>query len=142
MPANTASVRYIVEDVATAVTFYTKHLGFSLQVDAVPAFAAVTRGGLRLLLSGEASSGGRPLSDGRRPVPGGWNRIQLEMDDLVGEVDRLRAEGLSFRSDFVTGPGGTQILLDDPSGNPVELFQPAREAEQQVAAGGDNSRRA
>jgi catechol 2,3-dioxygenase-like lactoylglutathione lyase family enzyme len=122
---NTVNVRYIVDDVAAAVAFYTTHLGFEVDTDAAPAFAAVTRGGLRLLLSGETSSGARPMPDGRRPVPGGWTRIQLVTDDLATEVERLRAAGLTFRNDIITGPGGHQILLDDPSGNPVELFQPA-----------------
>jgi len=90
-----------------------------------PAFADVTRGHLRLLLSGPASSAGRPMPDGRTPKPGGWNRIHLIVEDLTGEVDRLRAAGLTFRNDIVTGPGGRQILLDDPAGNPLELFQPA-----------------
>lgn len=119
------SVRYIVNDVEAAVAFYTTHLGFRLLTSALPAFADVARGDLRLLLSGPTSSGGRTLSDGRRPAPGGWNRIHLIVEDLAGEVERLRKAGLSFRSDIVTGPGGSQIVLDDPSGNPVELFQPA-----------------
>ena len=122
---STVSVRYIVDDVEAAIAFYTTHLGFSLLMSALPAFADVRRGDLRLLLSGPTSSGGRTLSDGRRPVPGGWNRIHLIVEDLRGEVERLRNAGLSFRSDIVTGPGGSQIVLDDPSGNPVELFQPA-----------------
>ena len=125
MSASTASVRYIVNDVSSAVDFYTSHLGFAVETDARPAFASVTRGALRLLLSGAASSGGRTLPDGRRPQPGGWNRIHLLCGDLETEVARLRAAGLQFRSDIVTGPGGAQIVLDDPSGNPVELFQPA-----------------
>ena len=123
---STVNVRYMVDDVEVAVAFYTTHLGFTLLSSAVPAFADVTRGDLRLLLSGPASSAGRPMPDGRRPGPGGWNRIHLIVDDLAAEVDRLRAAGLHFRNDIVTGPGGSQILLDDPSGNPVELFQPAR----------------
>ena len=122
----TTNVRYIVDDVATAVAFYTTHLGFTVQTDAMPAFASVTRDDLRLLISGKTSSGGRPLPDGRKPVSGGWNRIQLVVPDLTTEVDRLRAAGLGFRSDIVTGPGGAQIVLDDPSGNPIELFQPAQ----------------
>jgi catechol 2,3-dioxygenase-like lactoylglutathione lyase family enzyme len=122
---STVSVRYIVDNVEAAVAFYTTHLGFSLLTSAFPAFADVTRGDLRLLLSGPTSSGGRTLSDGRRPVPGGWNRIHLIVEDLAGEVERLRKAGLSFRSDIVTGPGGSQIVLDDPAGNPIELFQPA-----------------
>ena len=119
------SVRYIVDDVEAAVAFYTTHLGFRLLTSALPAFADVARGDLRLLLSGPTSSGGRTLPDGRRPAPGGWNRIHLIVEDLASEVERLRKAGLSFRSDIVTGPGGSQIVLDDPSGNPVELFQPA-----------------
>jgi catechol 2,3-dioxygenase-like lactoylglutathione lyase family enzyme len=123
MPA--VNVRYLVDDVAGAVDFYTRHFGFSVDSDAAPAFAAVTRGDLRLLLSGETSSGARPMPDGRKPVPGGWNRIQFVVADLPAEVDRLRAAGLRFRNDIVTGPGGSQVLVDDPSGNPIELFQPA-----------------
>lgn len=119
------SVRYIVDDVEASVAFYTTHLGFRLLTSALAAFADVARGDLRLLLSGPTSSGGRTLPDGRRPAPGGWNRIHLIVEDLTSEVERLRRAGLSFRSDIVTGPGGSQIVLDDPSGNPVELFQPA-----------------
>jgi len=119
-----ASVRYIVPDVESAIAFYTTHLGFTVRMRALPAFADVVRGPLRLLLSGPASSGGRTLPDGRTPEPGGWNRIHLSVDDLAAEVERLRAAGLRFRSDIVTGPGGSQIVLDDPAGNPVELFQP------------------
>jgi len=121
----TVNVRYIVDNVEAAVTFYTTHLGFRLLTSTFPAFADVTRGDLRLLLSGPTSSTGRSLPDGRRPAPGGWNRIHLIVDDLAGEVERLRKAGLSFRSDIVTGPGGSQVVLDDPAGNPVELFQPA-----------------
>jgi catechol 2,3-dioxygenase-like lactoylglutathione lyase family enzyme len=120
------SVRYIVDDVEVSLAFYTTHLGFKPLTRALPAFADVARGDLRLLLSGPTSSGGRPLMDGRRPEPGGWNRIHLIVEDLASEVERLRKAGLSFRSDIVTGPGGSQIVLDDPSGNPVELFQPAK----------------
>src|SRR5436190_2542737 len=115
----------MVDDVETAVDFYTTHFGFTLLSNAAPAFADVVRGNLRLLLSGPTSSAGRELPDGRRPVPGGWNRIHLIVDDVAVEVERLRAAGLAFRSDVVTGPGGSQIVLDDPSGNPIELFQPA-----------------
>jgi catechol 2,3-dioxygenase-like lactoylglutathione lyase family enzyme len=122
----TVNVRYMVQDVTSALGFYTTHLGFTVESDAAPAFAAVTRGDLRLLLSGETSSAGRAMPDGRRPEPGGWNRIQIVVDDLVAEVGRLRDAGLRFRNEVVTGPGGSQILLDDPSGNPIELFQPAR----------------
>jgi catechol 2,3-dioxygenase-like lactoylglutathione lyase family enzyme len=118
-------VRYVVDEVAAAVAFYTAHLGFTVLTDYGPAFADVKRGNLRLLLSGPTSSAGRPMPDGRRPGPGGWNRIHLLVDDIDAEVARLRGAGVGFRNDVVTGPGGTQILLDDPSGNPVELFQPA-----------------
>lgn len=122
----TVNVRYIVDDVEAAIAFYTTHLGFMLLSKVLPAFADVARGDLRLLLSGPASSAGRPMPDGRRPAPGGWNRIHLVVDDLAAEVARLRAAGVGFRSDIVTGPGGSQIVLDDPSGNPVELFEPRR----------------
>jgi catechol 2,3-dioxygenase-like lactoylglutathione lyase family enzyme len=118
-------VRYMVDDVQAAIDFYTTHLGFTVAAAMLPAFAEITRGGLSLLLSGPASSAGRKMPDGRRPAPGGWNRIHLLVADLPAEVARLRAAGLSFRNDIVTGPGGRQILLDDPAGNPVELFQPA-----------------
>jgi catechol 2,3-dioxygenase-like lactoylglutathione lyase family enzyme len=119
------NVRYMVHDVQEALDFYTTHLGFKVRSSAAPAFADVTRGNLRLLLSGPKSSAGRPMPDGAAPGPGGWNRIHLIVDDLAAEVDRLRSAGLSFRNDIVTGPGGAQILLQDPSGNVVELFQPA-----------------
>ena len=119
------SVRYLVDDVDAAVDFYTGHFGFTVRSSAAPAFADVVRGRLRLLLSGPTSSAGRPMPDGRTPGPGGWNRIHLIVEDIEREVERLRAAGLSFRNDIVTGPGGKQILLDDPSGNPIELFQPA-----------------
>jgi catechol 2,3-dioxygenase-like lactoylglutathione lyase family enzyme len=119
------SVRYMIDDVPAAVKFYTSLLGFTLEHDASPAFAAVSRGGVRLLLSGEGSSGKRPLADGRRQVPGGWNRIHLEVGDLEAEVKRLRAAGVPFRTnEIVSGPGGMQVVIDDPSGNPIELFQP------------------
>jgi catechol 2,3-dioxygenase-like lactoylglutathione lyase family enzyme len=119
------NVRYMVDDVDEAVAFYTKHLGFTVLSSAAPAFADVTRGDLRLLLSGPASSAGRPMPDGTKPSPGGWNRIHFVVDDIAAEVDLLRGAGLHFRNDIVTGPGGKQILFDDPSGNPIELFQPA-----------------
>ena len=119
------NVRYMVDDVDSAIEFYTEHLGFEVRTNAVPAFADVTRGNLRLLLSGPASSAGRPMPDGARPGPGGWNRIHLLVTDIATEVARLRDAGVSFRNDIVTGPGGSQILLEDPSGNVVELFQPA-----------------
>ncbi len=124
--AATGNVRYMVDDVGAAVALYTTYLGFTLLSTAAPAFADVTRGSLRLLLSGKTSSAGRPMPDGTQPSPGGWNRIQLVADDLGAEVTRLRAAGLRFRNDIVIGPGGSQILLEDPSGNLVELFQPAR----------------
>jgi catechol 2,3-dioxygenase-like lactoylglutathione lyase family enzyme len=119
------NVCYMVDDVAAAVAFYTTHLGFTLLSSAVPAFADVTRGRLRLVLSGPTSSAGRAMPDGREPRPGGWNRIHLVVDDIAAETERLRAAGLEFRNDIVTGPGGKQVLVDDPSGNPIELFQPA-----------------
>ena len=124
MPDETVNVRYMVDDVGAAVDFYTKHLGFTEQLNS-PAFADVRRGQLRLLISGPQSSAGRPMSDGAQPAPGGWNRIHLIFDDLDSEVTRLRAAGVVFRNDVVTGPGGRQILLEDPAGNPIELFQPA-----------------
>jgi len=121
------SVRYMIDDVPAAVAFYTTLLGFTLELDASPAFAAVSRDGVRLLLSGDGSSGKRALADGRRPVPGGWNRIHLQVADLESEVERLRGAGVPFRtSEIVTGPGGAQVIIDDPSGNPIELFQPRR----------------
>ena len=123
--ADLVSVRYMVDDVDAAIDFYTKHLGFTLRMSAAPAFADVTRGRLRLLLSGPASSAGRPMPDGTVPSPGGWNRIHLIVSDVAAEVEKLRADGVTFRNDIVTGPGGQQILLEDPSGNVIELFQPA-----------------
>ena len=119
------SVRYMVDDVDRAIRFYTEHFGFEPGHNASPAFAEVTRGNLRLLLAGPASSAGRPMPDGRQPEPGGWNRIHFVVDDIDAEVERLRAAGVDFRNDVVSGPGGRQILVDDPSGNPIELFQPA-----------------
>jgi catechol 2,3-dioxygenase-like lactoylglutathione lyase family enzyme len=125
-PTTTVNVRYMVADVEAAVAWYTKYLGFTMLSSAAPAFADVSLGSLRLLLSGPTSSAGRPMPDGARPEPGGWNRIHLIVDDLPAEVARLRTAGVKFRNDIVTGPGGSQILLSDPSGNLVELFQPAR----------------
>ena len=122
---DTVNVRYMVDDVAAAIDFYTTHFGFTVRTSALPAFADVTRGNLRLLLSGPASSAGRPMADGARPEPGGWNRIHFVTDDLDGDVERLRKGGVSFRNDIVTGPGGAQILAQDPAGNLIELFQPA-----------------
>jgi catechol 2,3-dioxygenase-like lactoylglutathione lyase family enzyme len=126
MPKNDlVSVRYMVDDVEESIEFYTRHFGFDLGHNASPAFAEVVRGRLRLLLAGPQSSAGRPMPDGRKPGPGGWNRIHFVVDDIAGEVERLRSAGLQFRNDIISGPGGQQILLDDPSGNPIELFQPA-----------------
>ena len=125
VPGEVGSVRYLVHDVDAAVAFYGGQLGFVLLADARPAFAELVRGPLRLLLSGPASTAGRPMPDGRTPAPGGWNRIHLVVADLDAEVSRLRAAGLTFRNDIVTGPGGRQVLVQDPSGNVVELFQPA-----------------
>jgi catechol 2,3-dioxygenase-like lactoylglutathione lyase family enzyme len=118
------SVRYMVDDVPAAVEFYTTHFGFTVGMNS-PAFADVTRGHLRLVLSGPASSAARPMADGEKPGPGGWNRLHMVTDDLASEVERLRAAGVRFRNDVVTGPGGSQILALDPAGNIVELFQPA-----------------
>jgi catechol 2,3-dioxygenase-like lactoylglutathione lyase family enzyme len=118
------NVRYMVDDVDEALAFYTKFLGFEVISNAAPAFADVKRGNLRLLLAGPTSSAGRPMPDGAKPGPGGWNRIHFIVDDIDAEVRRLRDAGATFRNDIVTGPGGKQILLQDPSGNVVELFQP------------------
>jgi catechol 2,3-dioxygenase-like lactoylglutathione lyase family enzyme len=120
-----ASVRYLVDDVDRAVDFYTTYLGFTLGHHAAPAFADVMRDPLRLLLSGPTSSGARPIPDGSTPVPGGWNRIHLIVDDITAEVARARVAGLSFRNNIISGPVGQQILLHDPAGNLVELFHPA-----------------
>ena len=125
---STVSIRYMIDDVPAAINFYTTHLGFAVDHDASPAFASVTRDGVRLLLRGKTSSGRRVMPDGREPVPGGWNRIHIQVNDLEAQVKRLREAGLRFRNEIVTGPGGSQILLDDPSGNPVELFQPQKRA--------------
>jgi catechol 2,3-dioxygenase-like lactoylglutathione lyase family enzyme len=119
------SVRYMVDDVEESIDFYTRNFGFAVRTSAAPAFADVVRGRLRLLLSGPKSSAGRPMPDGRTPGPGGWNRIHFVVEDIEADVERLRAAGLAFRNDIISGPGGRQILLEDPSGNPIELFQPA-----------------
>jgi catechol 2,3-dioxygenase-like lactoylglutathione lyase family enzyme len=124
-PDEMVNVRYMVNDVAAAVEFYTTKLGFDVGTNAAPAFASVSLGRLQVLLSGPGSSAGRPMPDGAQPGPGGWNRIHLLTADLESEVARLRAEGVPFRNDIVKGPGGSQILIEDPSGNLVELFQPA-----------------
>jgi len=128
MKSGQVNVRYMVENVDQAIEFYTHHLGFKLGINASPAFADVIRGNLRLLLSGRTSSAGRPMPDGTLPYPGGWNRIELVVDDLVSEVARLKTKGLHFRNDIISGPGGSQILLIDPSGNFIELFQPREDS--------------
>jgi catechol 2,3-dioxygenase-like lactoylglutathione lyase family enzyme len=124
-PTELARVRYLVDDVGAAVDFYTTSLGFTVDFDAAPAFAAVVRGRLQLLLSGPKSSAGRPMPDGAVPSPGGWNRLQLVVDDIAADVERLRAADVEFRNEVISGPGGQQVLLRDPAGNFVELFQPA-----------------
>ena len=126
----TVSVRYIVNDVKVAIAFYTRHLGFGVERQPAPGFAILSRGDLRLLLSASTGAGGaaQPMPDGRKPEPGGWNRIQLEVQDLAREVETLRQAGARFRNDVVTGFGGKQILLEDPAGNPVELFEPPRKS--------------
>ena len=121
----TVNVRYMVDDVEAAIAFYTTHFGFTVRSNMAPAFADVVRGPLRILLSGPKSSAARPMPDGRQPGPGGWNRIHFIVDDIEADVARLRAAGVRFRNDIISGPGGKQIVLDDPSGNPIELFQPA-----------------
>jgi len=124
----TVSVRYIVDDVDAAIAFYNRHLGFHVELHPGPGFAMLSRGDLRLLLSTPTGPGGaaQPMPDGRKPEPGGWNRIQLQVDDLVREVERLREAGAHFRNEIVAGFGGKQILLDDPAGNPIEMFEPPR----------------
>ena len=124
MAGELVNVRYMVDDVEEAVDFYTTHFGFEVRSSFAPAFADVVRGNLRLLLSGPRSSAGRPMPDGRTPGPGGWNRIHFIVDDIGSEVERLRGAGLTLRNEIISGPGGQQILLEDPSGNPIELFQP------------------
>jgi catechol 2,3-dioxygenase-like lactoylglutathione lyase family enzyme len=125
VPDDLVSVRYMVNDVEESIDFYTRHFRFELRSSAAPAFADVVRGRLRLLLAGPDSSAGRPMPDGRKPTPGGWNRIHFVVEDINSEVQRLRDAGVRFRNEIVTGPGGQQIVIDDPSGNPIELFQPA-----------------
>jgi catechol 2,3-dioxygenase-like lactoylglutathione lyase family enzyme len=123
-PFDIVNVRYMVDDVQESVDWYVGNFGFKV-VLASPAFGSVERGHLRLLLSGKMSSAGRPMPDGRQPEPGGWNRFQVIVDDIGPEIERLRARGVKFRNEVVTGPGGAQILAEDPSGNVVEIFQPA-----------------
>ena len=127
MPDEFVTVRYIVDDVDAAIEFYTRHLDFEKVMHPAPTFAMLSRGDLRLALSapGGAGGGGQAMPDGTRPEPGGWNRFMVEVADLAETVEQLRAAGTHFRNDIVTGVGGKQILLDDPSGNPVELFEPA-----------------
>ena len=122
------TVRYIVDDVDAAIAFYTQRLGFGVELRPAPGFAIVSQGDLRLLLNAPTGPGGaaQPMPDGRKPEPDGWNRIQLQVDDLASEVEALRRAGAHFRNDIVTGMGGKQILLDDPSGNPIELLEPPR----------------
>jgi len=129
MSTSTVSVRYIVQDVEVAIPFYTEHLGFKVELHPNPAFAMLSRGGFRLLLNTPSGPGGaaQAMPDGRKPEPGGWNRIRLEVEDLARTVADLRGAGAHFRNDIVTGFGGKQILLDDPSGNPIELFEPPRQ---------------
>ena len=120
-----AKVRYLVKEVDRSIEFYTQHLGFKLEQHAGPAFASVSKGDLTLLLSGPGSSGARPLPDGREQQPGGWNRLLLDVEDLPSCLARMKQAGLRFRSDIVTGPGGRQVQLEDPDGNPIELFEAA-----------------
>ena len=124
MPDEIVNVRYMVDDVDSAIDFYTTQFGFTLRSSAAPAFADVVRGNLRLLLSGPESSAGRPMPDGRMPEPGGWNRIHFVVDDIAADVERLRTAGVRFRNEIISGPGGQQVVLEDPAGNPIELFQP------------------
>lgn len=118
-------VRYLVKDVERSVSFYTTHLGFALEQQQLPAFASVSLGGVKLLLSGAQASGSRPMPDGRAQEPGGWNRVVLRVADLSACIAAFKQAGLSFRNELETGPGGKQIQLQDPDGNPIELFEPA-----------------
>jgi catechol 2,3-dioxygenase-like lactoylglutathione lyase family enzyme len=124
VPDELVNVRYMVDDVDSAIDFYTTQFGFTLRSSAAPAFADVVRGNLRLLLSGPKSSAGRPMPDGRTPEPGGWNRIHFVVDDIAADVERLRTAGVRFRNEIISGPGGQQVVLEDPAGNPIELFEP------------------
>ena len=137
----TVSVRYIVHDLDAAIAFYTTHLGFALEMHPAPTFAMLSRGDLRLLLSvaSELGGGGQSMPDGRRPEPGGWNRFQLVVSDLAAAIETMRSGGVHFRSELIKGIGGNQILLEDPSGNPVELFEPGQDrkgADRQVTGKG------
>ena len=124
MPDELVNVRYMVDDVDAAIDFYTTQFGFTLRSSAAPAFADVVKGNLRLLLSGPKSSAGRAMPDGRTPEPGGWNRLHFVVEDIAADVERLRTAGATFRNDIISGPGGQQVVLEDPAGNPIELFQP------------------
>jgi len=124
VPDELVNVRYMVDDVDSAIDFYTTQFGFTLRSSAAPAFADVVRGNLRLLLSGPESSAGRPMPDGRMPEPGGWNRIHFVVDDIAADVEGLRTAVLRFRNEIISGPGGQQVVLEDPAGNPIELFEP------------------
>jgi predicted enzyme related to lactoylglutathione lyase len=128
IPMTTVTVRYIVADVETAIAFYTQYFDFEIELNPAPGFAQLSRGNLRLLLNTPSGPGGaaQPMPDGRTPEPGGWNRIQFQVDDLHSEVTTLRDAGIAFRDDIVTGKGGKQVLIDDPSGNPIELFEPTQ----------------
>jgi catechol 2,3-dioxygenase-like lactoylglutathione lyase family enzyme len=123
--SESVNVRYMVDDVQACLDWYVGCFGFTAQMSAAPAFASAEKGALRLLLSGRTSSAGRPMPDGRLPEPGGWNRFQVVVDDIAAEVERLRGKGVKFRNDILSGPGGSQILAEDPAGNLVEIFQPA-----------------
>ena len=124
MPDELVNVRYMVDDVDAAIDFYTTQFGFTLRSSAAPAFADVVKGNLRLLLSGPKSSAGRSMPDGRTPEPGGWNRLHFVVEDIAADVERLRTAGVRFRNEIISGPGGQQVVLEDPAGNPIELFQP------------------
>ena len=124
MPDELVNVRYMVDDVDAAIDFYTTQFGFTLRSSAAPAFADVVKGNLRLLLSGPKSSAGRSMPDGRTPEPGGWNRLHFVVEDIAADVERLRTAGVRFRNEIISGPGGQQVVLEDPAGNPIELFEP------------------
>jgi catechol 2,3-dioxygenase-like lactoylglutathione lyase family enzyme len=120
-----ATIRYLVHDVESSIEFYTKHLGFSLVQKMGPAFAVIEKGDLQIWLSGPQASAARPMPDGRMPQPGGWNRFVIEVEDIESLVATLKADGMTFRNEIISGPGGKQILMEDLSGNPIEIFQPA-----------------
>ena len=120
-----ATIRYMVNEVNTSIEFYTKHLGFELTQQMGPAFAIVSKGDLNLWLSGPQTSAARPMPDGRKPEPGGWNRLVIEVENIESLVDSMKSAGISFRNEIISGPGGKQIVAEDPSGNPIEIFEPA-----------------